>query len=142
MNKQIGRNLSILNRQTNHFLNEALRPLSINRSQMSILLLLSGSDGLSQAEINEHLLFNKASITKMLSGLEKSGYVTRSRGKQDKRINKVFLTEKGKDTLPHIRKAITQWEAVLAQDLTQTEQSELKLLLRKIIESILKRDGK
>lgn len=134
---RIGKNISILQRQANHFFNESLQPYSINKSQMDVLLLLSRKDGLSQSELNKGFFFNKGSITKLLKSLETSGYVRRSHSKEDKRKNLVYLTPKANDVLPAIRNAIYEWEAKISKGLTEQEQEIIKLLLNKIIDSIL-----
>lgn len=134
---RIGKNISILQRQANHFFNESLRPYCINKSQMDVLLLLSRKDGLSQSELNEGFFFNKGSITKLLKSLEALDYVKRSPSKEDKRKNLVYLTPKAKEVLPAIRNAIFEWEAKITKGLTEQEQEIVKLLLNKIIDSIL-----
>lgn len=133
---RIGKNISILQRQANHFFNVSLRPYCINKSQMDVLLLLSRKDGLSQSELNEGFFFNKGSITKLLKSLEALGYVRRSPSKEDKRKNLVYLTQKAKDVLPAILNAIHEWEAKISKGLTEQEQAIVKLLLNKIIDSI------
>lgn len=134
---RIGKNISILQRQANHFFNVTLRPYCINKSQMDVLLLLSRKDGLSQSELNEGFFFNKGSITKLLKCLEAQGYVRRSPSKADKRKNLVYLTPKANEVLPAIRKAIHEWEAKITKGLTEQEQEIVKLLLNKTIDSIL-----
>lgn len=54
-------------------------------------------DGLSQAELAKKLLRDYPFITRLVDDLEKKGFVKRKRDSVDRRINKVFLTKKGKE---------------------------------------------
>ena len=137
MDIRIGKNISLVQKMADHYINESLHPYSLNKSQMEVLLLLKWKDGRSQAELNEHLLFNKASVTKLLAGLEKTGYIRRCCCSSDKRKNEVHLTKKAEEIFPVIRKIISSWEDMLTDGLTEDEQETFKYLIEKIRKKIL-----
>jgi DNA-binding MarR family transcriptional regulator len=134
---RIGKNISLVQKMADHYINESLHPFSLNKSQMEVLLLLKRRDGRSQAELNEHLLFNKASVTKLLAGLEKSGYIRRCSCCSDKRKNEVHLTKKAEAVFPAIHKPISSWENMLTAGLSEDEQETFKYLIEKIRKKIL-----
>ena len=82
--------------------NQLHRNLRLVESQITveqwILLaeLWSGDGGLTPLELSKRLLKHKASITNLLKGAEKSGYVYRQKDSRDRRVSKVFLTDKGR----------------------------------------------
>ena len=69
--------------------------LSITIEQWSILYQLWKKDGMSQQELCKTTFRDKPSVTRLVDNLEKSELVKRVASKEDRRINLIFLTEKG-----------------------------------------------
>ena len=106
--------------------------LDLTKEQMIVLKRLHNDDGLSQNELAFLTLRNKSSLTRLLSKMEKKGYISRQQSKEDKRINNVYLTQKGKEvfhlTKPVIKKMITKME----KNITTSEKKEIITILKKI----------
>jgi len=106
--------------------------LDLTKEQMIVLKRLHNNDGLSQNELAFLTLRNKSSLTRLLSKMEQKGYISRQQSKEDKRINNVFLTQKGKEifvlTKPVIKKMITKME----KDITASEKKQIIRILKKI----------
>ncbi len=117
-----------------YFLQETLEKngLDLTKEQMIVLKKLHDQDGLNQNELAFLTLRNKSSLTRLLVKMENKNYITRIQCKNDKRINKVFLTTKGKEifekTKPTIRHIITSVE----KGISITEKEELIRILKKI----------
>jgi DNA-binding MarR family transcriptional regulator len=63
---------------------------------MDLLHYQSGKEGgLSQAQISDMMLVNRANITSLVDRMEKAGLVTRSAHSNDRRFNIIKLTAKG-----------------------------------------------
>lgn len=90
----------------NRFLSQQFNAmqLALSREQWSVLVVLWKADGCSQQMIAEATYRDKPSITRLIDNLVKEGYVVRSNDKNDRRLNLIFLTEKGKQ----IQKAAIQ----------------------------------
>jgi DNA-binding MarR family transcriptional regulator len=69
-------------------------PISIE--QWSVLYSLWKKDGQSQQELSLNTFKDKPSITRLVDNLEKVDLVVRKADPKDRRINKIFLTEAGK----------------------------------------------
>jgi len=89
-----GRTTLLLNRYLSQRFKEAGIPIS--REQWSILAVLWIKDGCSQQQIANQTDRDKPSTTRLIDSLEKEGYLERRSDPKDKRINLVYLTEKGK----------------------------------------------
>lgn len=106
--------------------------LDVTPYQWIVLYRLWEQEGLTQAEIAERTIKDKPTITRMVDVLEKKGLVIRRNVENDRRVYKIYLTEKGKileqKLVPiveeHIEKALTG----IASD----EVERAKKLLRKI----------
>lgn len=70
--------------------------LDLTVEQWSILVHLWKYDGVSQQELSNRTFRDKPSITRLVDNLEKLGLVARQASDTDRRINRVYLTEKGK----------------------------------------------
>jgi Transcriptional regulators len=93
--------LSLINGRINAMLNRYLNRkfksegLGITTEQWSVLSCLWEKDKQTQKYICDHTYKDKASITRLLDGLEKNGLVVRVSDSSDRRINLIHLTEKG-----------------------------------------------
>ena len=67
--------------------------IDITIEQWSVLYHLWKQDGLSQQELCNATFRDKPSITRLVDNLEKLKLVTRVSSKDDRRINRIFLSE-------------------------------------------------
>ncbi len=67
--------------------------IDITIEQWSVLYHLWKQDGLSQQQLCEATFRDKPSITRLVDNLEKLGLVKRVSSKEDRRINKIYLTK-------------------------------------------------
>jgi len=111
--------------------NEHLKEHQLFQSQWSILYSLKRYGSMTQTELWRYLSVEAPTITRTLRKLEAGGWVKRQQGK-DKRERIVSLTEKSILHLPAIEKSIKTHERNMLLGLTQDEQDQLLVLLRKI----------
>jgi DNA-binding MarR family transcriptional regulator len=71
--------------------------LDITVEQWSVLVHLWKEDGVNQQELCNRTFRDKPSITRLVDNLEKLGLVKRVAGKDDRRINYIFLTEEARN---------------------------------------------
>ena len=91
-----------LHREINRKFNA--RNLDITFEQVKMLFFLFHCNAKSQNEIAEKTYKDKVSIKKLIDNLEKRDLVYRAEDETDKRIKKVYITEKGKKLIPELRK--------------------------------------
>jgi DNA-binding MarR family transcriptional regulator len=82
----------------NRFLLQQFKNKGVNltREQWSVLAVLWKTDGCSQQVIANSTSRDKPSVTRLVDNLVKDGYVNRKNHENDRRLNLIFLTEKGK----------------------------------------------
>lgn len=71
--------------------------LEVTVEQWTILYHLWKEDCLSQQELCKRTFKDKPSVTRLIDNLEKQKLVKRTHSKEDRRINFICLTEKGKN---------------------------------------------
>ncbi len=79
----------------------ALTGLNLYRGQPEILEYLTSHGDCSQRELAEHSGVSPASIATSLKRMSKAGFIEKTEDKNDRRINRIRITEKGEK----IRKA-------------------------------------
>lgn len=91
--------LGQLDRIGNYYLNHSFEKsgFPVTREQWVIMKMLWEKNGVSQQELADELMKNKASITSLIENMEKKDLVARKTNTFDKRSKMVSLTEKGKD---------------------------------------------
>lgn len=74
-----------------------MRPYGITRSQWSVLSALSrgGNDGMMQVDLARLMEVGKVTVGGLIDRLESSGHVERRADPSDRRVKRVFITEKG-----------------------------------------------
>ena len=108
----------------------------ITREQLSILLILSLTDGLYQTQIANILGKDRPNITRMIDILESNGYITREKDENNRRILKVFLTDKGKEKVEFVKPLKERMSAAQYKGMSDEEILTLVRLLRQVRNNI------
>ncbi len=106
--------------------------VDLTKEQMVVLKKLHEQDGLSQNELAFLVLRNKSSLTRLLSKMEKKGYITRKQSKEDKRINHVYLTNSGKNVFNSSKPVIKQLIGTMEQNISNSEKQQIISILKTI----------
>jgi len=111
---------------------ELLQSDAIVAPQAGILRLLQSEGPMTQVEIGQHLLIDKATMVRMLDGLEEQGFAVRKEHAEDRRAKVLTITAKGLKMLERARTARTQAESEALAVLDPAERAEFKRLLQKL----------
>ena len=106
--------------------------LDLTKEQMIVLKKLHDCDGLPQSELAFLTLRNKSTLTRLLVKMERKNYIIRKQDSDDKRINKVFLTELGRKTFEKTRPIIKSIIDTMEQNISVEEKKRMIELLKKI----------
>jgi DNA-binding MarR family transcriptional regulator len=87
---------------------QALRPLGLRATQLTILQVLSRTGEVSQGQLGEMLAMDSTSLTRTLAIMGRQGWVTARRGK-DRRERRLRLAKSGEMQL---QRALPVWEKV------------------------------
>src|SRR5664280_1214359 len=114
-----------------HFARE-LAQYRIGWGHFAILMSLYDQDGRSQDSLAQSRGFDKTMIAKSILKLEKEGIVYRKIDKKDKRIKRLYLTEKGRKLRPEMERIGFELNALLLKDFNSDELSSAIESVRKI----------
>ncbi|WP_202313404.1 MULTISPECIES: MarR family winged helix-turn-helix transcriptional regulator [unclassified Mesorhizobium] len=79
-----------------------LAPLDITRSQWWVLAFVSRNDGLPQTQLANELDVGKVALGSLIDRLQAAGFVERRADEKDRRVKRVFLTDKARQLIDQI----------------------------------------
>ncbi len=98
----------------------------------AILNLLEGDEGLSQSELAGKTTKDKTNITRILDVMQKNGLIQRRKNKNDRRVYRIFLTDKGRALQSTLAPFVLEIDNQACIGLSAEELNELKKLLTKM----------
>lgn len=110
-----------------------LNPFEILPVQHGIMRLLEETGPMNQASIGDSMGIDKATMVKLIDGLETLKYIKRTPSAEDRRAKFVSLTEKGTKVLTKLTDEVAKAEAELLAPLTETERKAFTAILDKIL---------
>lgn len=121
---------------------QRIRELEIQPSQMPILMMVEKYNGCSQKDMAEKMQNKPSTVNVSVQRLERTGLVYRSRDEKDQRVTKVFLTEKGLNTVSSIHEFLSEAEKIMFADFSEAEICLLRRFFQQILENIDRIPGK
>ena len=134
--ENIGKYISQLHRKGNVFINRELSKYDLSVGQFMFLLDLYMKDGKNQEEISDSLKIDKGTTARAIKKLEEQGFVIRIKNENDKRSNKIYLTDKAKDIKENVFDILDDWNHKISMILTKEEEKTMKNILKKVCENI------
>ncbi len=114
----------------------SVRKAGITTTQWQALGVLYHLPGLTQSELVAHLDIEAPSVTSLVNGMERKGWVRRERSASDARVKRLFLTARGSRLIKGLRQATRPIQRRVAAALTESERDTLRSLLRSVVESL------
>ena len=73
-----------------------LKPLGLTYTQYVVMMVLWEHQSISVKRLGKILFLDSGTLTPVVKSLEKKGFVSRERSREDERVVNVILTDKGK----------------------------------------------
>lgn len=113
---------------------QRLAPYGVTPAQYALLKVLWEEDNQSGAELGDRLLLDSATMTGLLDRLELAGLVERQSHASDRRVNRIVLTNRGRDLQVPLDRELDQ----INQDFLSKFSPEDAKLLRNLLRAIAK----
>lgn len=131
---QLIRNITEITRCGAQYRTENLTQMGLKSCHASYLMEICAHPGISQEKLAGRICINKSNVARQAAVLEEGGFVTRIPCEADRRVMRLYPTEKALALLPQIQKILDTWSAYLTQDLSDDEQAQLARILAKMKE--------
>ncbi|MEN8185760.1 MAG: MarR family transcriptional regulator [Bacteroidota bacterium] len=116
--------------------------IDLSKEQWLVLKKLHDNDGMVQNDLAFITDRSKTSLSRLIQTMEKRDYVVRVHSKSDKRINHVFLTQKGKDIFIKSLPVLNQIMSELTCGISRNDLESTVRVLHHIQENINKKENK
>lgn len=104
----------------------------ITNNDMHVIQAIGTGEPKNMSAIAKELSVTVGTLTIAMNSLVKKGYVTRERGKEDRRVVYISLSEKGKRAYEHHEKFHHDMIDAILEDLTPDETDSLVKALAKL----------
>lgn len=112
--------------------NDKLNDKTLTPLYHSYVFIITKNPGITQDELASELCINKSNVTRGLNNLEEMGFVERKSDENDKRILRVYPTEKMIEAFPKIKAVLKDWNKYLTDDINEEEIQIFQSVLERI----------
>lgn len=130
-----GRYLGMLHSFARRYFKRAMQEYDLPGRSIMFLGYLGKHEGVSQDDIASHFLFNKGSVARVLDQLEDADMVERRVDEEDRRINRVYLTEHGREKRKEFKKVAREWSRQLTEGFSEQEEETLLDFLERMAQN-------
>lgn len=113
---------------------ERLAEVGLNGGQYVYISNVCRNPGISQEQMSRQILINKSNVARQLAALEQNGFVRREPDAKDRRVMRVYPTEKAEEVYPYIQQVLADWRHYLTEDFSDEEREQLDSLLERVLE--------
>lgn len=135
--EQISQILKGISRCGRVYREQQLTPLGLTTRHGLYFKEIADNPGISQEQLAQKLCVNKSNVARQASAMEEEGYILRQTCGKDKRVLRLYLTEKAQELLPQVERINRAWEQLLVEGLTESEQQILGILLLRVRDAAL-----
>ena len=126
----VGHIASNIHRMYLTVLNTYLSDSDIDRFYYPLLFIEASKGNLTQQELAGKLGCDKVQVVRIIDYLSENGYVTRVKNTSDRRKYGLEITEKAKNIVPDIKKAIQKANALVLNNLSEEKIAYLYSTLK------------
>ncbi|MEN2667820.1 MarR family winged helix-turn-helix transcriptional regulator [Listeria aquatica] len=131
----IVKSMAMIHRSEHIFKDSRLAETGLCVGQLRYLFTLYKEDGLAQEAFVKRFSVDKANVTRHIKRLMELGFLRREQDQKDKRIQRIFLTEKGLAQKTLIEGLTEQWNDCLTAGFSEQERSEFFRLVVQMAEN-------
>ena len=137
MHENIGKLTAAIHRNLQMILNNKLKDISIRSGQHDFLYVITLKEGITQKELSEWLYISKSTTAKAVKNLTDNGYIRKEKDAEDKRYDRLYLTEKGRQVSERVHETFAEVVGITTKHLSQSEIELATEILKKILDNVI-----
>jgi DNA-binding MarR family transcriptional regulator len=134
--KEILREIGMIARALDSISNIEFKEFNLTKGQYLYLIRICENPGIIQEKLAEMIKVDRTTTARAIKRLEVQGLIEKRDDRQNRKIKKLFPTEKGQSVYPFIRRENDYSNSVALAELSEEEVEILFNLLQKIRKSI------
>ena len=111
------------------------RETGVSAGTWFTLALLAREDGMSQGELSQRFDIDPSRVTRLTKRLEREGLLRKKRDRGDKRVVRMYLTDKGRGLIEDLSDRRERFDHRVGAVLSPEELKELRRMLGALAES-------
>jgi len=128
----IGLMVSMIHRTHMIFINEKIKHMDLTAGQIPFLMVLSREEGITQDELAAHFHIDKGTVARAMRRMEDNNYIFREVDSENRRRHLIYLTEKGRSSIPQIINIDKEWEDSICSEISENEYHQIFNILKKM----------
>ena len=132
----LGYQLGTSSRLIKRTMESSLTNYDITTPQWSVLKLLNTREQLTQSQIANELVGDKATVGEVILRLSEKGYIEKSFHDHDRRVHLIRLTAKAKEAVKNIEKMVPDITEKALQGFSEEDRELLHKFLNQIIDNL------
>lgn len=134
--RSIGKLISIIHRKSHVYFQQKLDPLKLSSGQVKIFMYLKKYEGATQQEITDFFQLDKSSTSFLISKMADRGFVRKEPNPDDRRSNKLYLTDTGIEKQEEVKEIFQDWTELLLKGFSPEEQDQAFDYLFRMIDNV------
>ena len=135
---EILREIGMIARALDSISNIEFKELDLTKGQYLYLVRICENPGIIQEQLLELIKVDRSTATRAIQKLELNGFIEKEPDTENKKIKRLFPSEKGKEAYPFIKRENEHSNHVALEGFTETEAELAARLLRRIRKNIEK----
>ncbi|WP_068503619.1 MarR family winged helix-turn-helix transcriptional regulator [Paenibacillus kribbensis] len=136
--KEILREIGMIARALDSISNIEFKEYDLTKGQYLYLVRICENPGIIQEKLAEMIKVDRTTAARAIKKLEINGFIEKKDDKHNKKIKKLFPTEKGKNVYPFIKKENDFSNIVALEGFSESEVESIFNLLQRVRKNIEK----
>lgn len=136
--KEILREIGMIARALDSISNIEFKEYDLTKGQYLYLVRICENPGIIQEKLAEMIKVDRTTAARAIGKLEMNGFIDKKDDPHNKKIKRLFPTEKGRQVYPFIKREHEHSERVALEGLSESEAEALFTLLQRVRQNIEK----
>ncbi|PGM52118.1 MarR family winged helix-turn-helix transcriptional regulator [Bacillus sp. AFS053548] len=136
--KEILREIGMIARALDSISNIEFKEHDLTKGQYLYLVRIAENPGIIQEKLAEMIKVDRTTAARAIKKLEMNGFIEKKEDKENKKIKKLFATEKGENVYPFIKRENDYSNIVALEGLSEIEVKTIFNLLQKVRKNVEK----
>ncbi|MEH7123691.1 MarR family transcriptional regulator [Bacillus sp. JJ1532] len=136
--KEILREIGMIARALDSISNIEFKEYDLTKGQYLYLVRICENPGIIQEKVAEMIKVDRTTAARAIKKLEMNGFIEKKDDEHNKKIKKLFPTEKGKNVYPFIKKEHDHSNSVALTGFSEREAETIFNLLQRVRKNIEK----
>ncbi len=128
--------LTMISKYNRLYMDEKLKPYGLCSANYIYIMRISNFPGSSQMELKEIIGVDASNVSRTVEFLKREGYIITEKSDNDKRMYKIYPTEKCHEMKGIVLGIKNEWEEKVFKNFSSKDKEELCISLDRLINAV------